>query len=80
VEETGVELSSAPELVGEFREPYRDPRMEHTWSWAYKLHVPDRAETTAGDDASAATWIPIDQLPQLQLAFDHAAILNKALS
>jgi 8-oxo-dGTP diphosphatase len=80
VEETGVELSSAPELVGEFREPYRDPRMEHTWSWAYKLHVPDRSETTAGDDASAAVWIPIDQLSQLQLAFDHAAILNKALS
>ncbi|CAB5214717.1 COG1051 ADP-ribose pyrophosphatase [uncultured Caudovirales phage] len=80
VEETGVELNSAPTLVGEFREPYRDPRMEHTWSWAYKLHIKDRAETVAGDDASAASWIPINQLGQLQMAFDHATILKRALN
>lgn len=80
VEETGVELNSAPTLVGEFREPYRDPRMEHTWSWAFKLHINSQSATTAGDDASAAVWIPIKQLGQLQLAFDHAAILKKALN
>jgi len=80
VEETGVELSAMPELVGEFREPYRDPRMEHTWSWAFKMHVDDRAATTAGDDASATEWVAINELKNLPLAFDHADILRKALS
>ena len=78
-EEAGLHVTTA-NLVGEFREPGRDPRMEHTWSWAYSLHIQDRAKTTAGDDASAAAWIPIKQLNKLQLAFDHAAILNKALT
>ena len=80
MEETGVELSAMPELVGEFREPYRDPRMEHTWSWAFKMHVDDRAATTAGDDASATEWVAINELKNLPLAFDHADILRKALS
>ena len=78
-EEAGLHVSTAT-LVDEFREPGRDPRMEHTWSWAYSLHIPDRAETTAGDDASATAWIPISKLGQMQLAFDHAAILQKALT
>ena len=78
-EEAGLHVTTA-NLIGEFREPGRDPRMEHTWSWAYSLHIQDRAETTAGDDASQAEWIPIKQLNKLKLAFDHADIIKQALS
>lgn len=78
-EEAGLHVNHAT-FVGEFREPGRDPRMEHTWSWAYSVHIADKAETTAGDDASATAWIPINKLGKMQLAFDHGAILNKALN
>ena len=78
-EEAGLHVTTA-NLVGEFREPGRDPRLEHTWSWAYSVHIADKANTTAGDDASETAWIPINKLGQMQLAFDHAAILQKALA
>lgn len=78
-EEAGLHVDHAT-FIGEFREPGRDPRMEHTWSWAYSVHIPNKEATTAGDDASATAWIPISKLSQLPLAFDHATILKKALS
>lgn len=78
-EEAGLYVNKA-KFVGEFREPGRDPRMKHTWSWAYSLHISDKAKTKAGDDATETAWIPIKQLGQMQLAFDHSSILNKALS
>jgi hypothetical protein len=54
--------------------------MENTWSYAFKLHLKDRGKVHAGDDASAASWIPREQLSKLPLAFDHSAILAKALT
>ena len=77
-EETGLVVNNV-QLVGEFKTPNRDPRMENTWSYAFKLHLPNRGVVHAGDDASAASWIPIKQLSTLQLAFDHSAILARAL-
>ena len=77
-EETGLVVNNV-QPVGEFKTPNRDPRMENTWSYAFKLHLPNRGVVHAGDDASAASWIPIKQLSTLQLAFDHSAILARAL-
>ena len=77
-EETGLVVNNV-QPVGEFKTPNRDPRMENTWSYAFKLHLPNRGVVHAGDDASAASWIPRKQLSKLPLAFDHGAILAKAL-
>ena len=78
-EETGLVVNNV-QPVGEFKTPNRDPRMENTWSYAFKLHLPNRGVVHAGDDASAASWIPREQLSKLPLAFDHSAILAKALT
>jgi len=78
-EETGLVVNNV-QPVGEFKTPNRDPRMENTWSYAFKLHLKDRGKVHAGDDASAASWIPREQLSKLPLAFDHSAILAKALT
>lgn len=78
-EETGLQITSA-EPVGEFKTANRDPRMENTWSYAFKLYVKDRATVKAGDDASAAKWVPINKISTLPVAFDHRDIIKKALS
>ena len=78
-EETGLVVNNV-QPVGEFKTPNRDPRMENTWSYAFKLHLPNRGVVHAGDDASAASWIPFKQLSKLPLAFDHSAILAMALT
>ena len=77
-EEAGLTIGSAMKFVGKFDTPHRDPRMADTWSYAYSLQVP-KEQVRAGDDASEAKWIPISALSKLQLAFDHAAIINRAL-
>lgn len=78
-EETGLTVDSV-KPVGEFKTPGRDPRMKHTWSYAFKLPVAQPEKVQAGDDASAAKWIPLDKLNQLPLAFDHDQIIKLALS
>ena len=77
-EETGLVVNNV-QPVGEFKTPGRDPRMENTWSYAFKLHLKDRGKVHAGDDASAASWVRFEKLSELPLAFDHGAILAKAL-
>jgi 8-oxo-dGTP diphosphatase len=77
-EETGLVVNNV-QPVGEFKTPNRDPRMENTWSYAFKLHLKDRGIVHAGDDASAASWVPFEKLSKLPLAFDHSDILAMAL-
>ena len=63
--------------VGAFGDPGRDPR---GWcvSVAYAALVPSsELGVQAADDAAAAEWYPVDQLPQL--AFDHKLIVRTAL-
>lgn len=76
-EETGLVLNANMKFVGKFDTPGRDPRMHDVWSYAYAVKIP-KEQVRAGDDASAAKWIPINQLANMQLAFDHAEILRKA--
>lgn len=77
-EETGVDIGSIQmSYIGKFDELGRDPRMDHVISHAFLARIPQQ-QAQAGDDASAAGWIPITQLKSLQLAFDHAKILAKA--
>ncbi|MGW3185451.1 NUDIX domain-containing protein [Kitasatospora sp. NPDC001119] len=78
-EETGVRVDAADLVqLGVWDAPGRDPRGRYVTA-AYRAVVPDDTPTTAGDDAHAARWWPLDGLPQ-QLAFDHAEILTAAVS
>ena len=48
---------------------------------AYRAEVPELLETTAGDDAKVAEWIPWSQINagQVPLAFDHSVIVERAM-
>lgn len=63
--------------VGAFGSPDRDPR-EHVVSVAFWGEALADRVPVAGDDARRAEWWPLDALPSL--AFDHAAILEAALT
>jgi 8-oxo-dGTP diphosphatase len=74
MEETGVKAGPL-ELIGIYSKPGRDPR-GHTCSVAYLTRVRSAA-AKAGDDAGAVEWVI--PRPGLELAFDHARILDDAL-
>lgn len=77
-EETGVHVAAdSLRQVGVWDAPDRDPRGRYV-TVAYVAVVPAGTPVTAGDDARAARWWPLDGLPQL--AFDHADILNAAVA
>ncbi|MFB8123334.1 NUDIX domain-containing protein [Streptomyces bacillaris] len=77
-EESGITVPTADlRQVGAFDAPDRDPRGRYV-SVAYTATLPALVEPTAGDDATAARWWPLDALPDL--AFDHAEIVAAAAS
>ena len=73
MEETGVEAGRL-ELLGVYSDPGRDPR-GHTCSVVFLTRVRS-ATAKAGGDAAAAEWMV--PRPGLELAFDHAKILDDA--
>lgn len=73
LEETGVKARKLT-LVGVYSDPKRDPR-GHTCSVAFLTRIV-RASATAGDDAAAAEWVPLDG--RYRMAFDHGKVLNDA--
>ncbi|MFI1177862.1 NUDIX domain-containing protein [Streptomyces melanogenes] len=75
-EEAGIAVPVADlRQAGAFDAPGRDPRGRYV-SAAYTATLPAPVPPTAGDDARAARWWPLDALPDL--AFDHADILAAA--
>jgi len=74
-EETGVSDVYLEQLYS-FGKPDRDPRGRVITVAYFALISPDR-KLTAGTDAAAAAWYPMDHLPPL--AFDHATIVDYAL-
>jgi 8-oxo-dGTP diphosphatase len=73
MEETGVKAGRL-ELLGVYSDPGRDPR-GHTCSVVFLTRVRGQV-AKAGDDAAAAEWVV--PRPGLELAFDHAKILDDA--
>lgn len=73
-EETGVAIKTM-EQVRAFGAPGRDPR-GRTISIAFVSRIFREENLKAGDDAAEASWVSIDDLPNL--AFDHAEIIEAA--
>ena len=80
-EETGLpEGAIYLAQLGAFGEPDRDPRTRVITIAYYALMRPTLAPfVTAGGDADDVAWVPLQQLPERQLAFDHPAIVDAAL-
>ncbi|MFF3177935.1 NUDIX domain-containing protein [Streptomyces sp. NPDC057900] len=75
-EETGITVPAADlQQVRAFDAPGRDPRGRYV-TVAYTATLPALIEPVAGDDATAARWWPLTDLPDL--AFDHAEIVAAA--
>lgn len=74
-EETNVEAGSL-RLVGVYSDPARDPRGHHV-SVAYVTRLPAGTEAKAGSDAAEVRWVA--DWKGMDLAFDHARILEDAL-
>ncbi len=75
LEETGIK-AGVLEFAGIFDKPGRDPR-GRTITAVYVTKTEECITPKAGDDASHATWHPLDKLPPL--AFDHKEIINSIL-
>ena len=78
-EETGLAAPAVLRQVGVYDVPDRDPR-GRVVSVAFVGLVDGLVEPTAGDDAAAARWVPVDGLTPDGLAFDHFQILTDALT
>ena len=77
-EETGLEIAGPVEPIGFFAKPGRDPR-GRTITLAHAAVVrPGEHKTQGGDDAAEAAWTKIGD--PIDLAFDHAEILDQALA
>ena len=74
LDETGIAVGEL-QLVGVYSDPSRDPR-GHTVSIAYTTLLPRAPSPQAWSDAQEAEWI-VDWRA-LELAFDHAQILDDA--
>ncbi len=79
-EETGVAgRRIALHQLRAYTAPRRDPR-HRVISVPFLAVLPDGIEPTAGDDAAAADWLPVEELlGSRRLAFDHGQILTDSL-
>lgn len=75
-EETGVEVDSM-EQIRAFGKPGRDPRGP-TVTVAFLSRIYCEEDLKPADDAKDAKWFDVEQLREMQLAFDHDEIINVA--
>lgn len=79
-EETHVEAAHL-DLIGVYSDIDRDPRPERVISVAYLAVIPAhdlRLTPIANTDVTAARWFSYDRIAQIELAFDHRAIIKDA--
>ena len=74
-----VSLDIEPlEILGVYSDPTRDPR-DHVMSIVFICLTIDDLKGKAGDDASEIYWKGLNELDNLNLAFDHKMILEDYL-
>ncbi len=79
-EETSLDVAIEQfSLLGIFDDVNRDPR-SRTVSVAYFCLLNEQRAVSASDDAQDADWFRLDELQNLNLAFDHFKIIEKAKS
>ena len=75
-EETGLTEGSVHlEQLASYGSPDRDPR-QRVVTVCYLALAPDLPTPTAGTDAAAADWVPVDMALRTRLAFDHDRLLR----
>ena len=78
-EKTGVDLSYLEQLQG-FGSATRDPRGWSATFAYFALIDAQGVNLSHGGGSNAAAWVPVDELARrIDLAFDHAAIVEVAL-
>jgi 8-oxo-dGTP diphosphatase len=79
-EETGLDAAALRlQQVGTYSAPDRDPRSPRVVTCAYLAVAPDLPVPVAGSDARAARWVPVAEVADPGLAFDHDCILADAV-
>jgi ADP-ribose pyrophosphatase YjhB (NUDIX family) len=72
-EETSLEIHPI-EILGVYSNPKRDPR-GHMITVVF-ITIMHGGEPNAGDDAKELHWIPLDNINNIDFAFDHKLIIK----
>lgn len=78
-EETGLELPTVGYQALVAGKPGRDPRGRIV-SIVYATVIRHEQPVKGADDAAEAKWIPLDNLLETRLAFDHRTILARVVN
>jgi 8-oxo-dGTP diphosphatase len=71
-EETSLEVHPI-DILGVYSDPKRDPR-GHMMTVVFIVLI-IRGNPAAGDDAKEISWIPIEKLNNIKIAFDHKLVI-----
>jgi len=72
-EETGLEVIPK-EILGVYSDPKRDPREQYIGT-VFICEIKG-GELKAGDDASKAEWVELNEINENEMAFDHFKIIQ----
>jgi ADP-ribose pyrophosphatase YjhB (NUDIX family) len=75
-EETSLKIHPI-DILGVYSDPTRDPR-GHMMTVVFIVLV-IRGIATAGDDAKEISWIPIEKINEIKIAFDHKLVIRDYL-
>lgn len=76
-EETSLEVEPI-DILGVYSDPKRDPRGHMLTVVFISLIV--KGNPRAGDDAQGISWIPINKINEIEIAFDHNLLIQDFLT
>jgi len=75
-EETSLKIHPI-DILGVYSDPTRDPR-GHMMTVVFIVLI-IKGIATAGDDAKEISWIPIEKINEIKIAFDHKLVIHDYL-
>ncbi|HET8855955.1 MAG TPA: NUDIX hydrolase [Nitrososphaeraceae archaeon] len=75
-EETSLEVHPI-DILGVYSDPKRDPR-GHMMTVVFIVLI-IKGNPNAGDDAKEISWIPIQKINDIEIAFDHKLVIHDYL-